>query len=42
MALASYHACMAEMGKGSSKDPAEREKNLAIMRGWQADAEELG
>jgi len=42
MALASYHACMAEMGKGYIKNPVEREKNLAIVRGWQADAEELG
>ena len=41
-ALASYHGYMYEMGKGYIKDPAEREKNLAIVRGWQADAEELG
>jgi NAD(P)-dependent dehydrogenase (short-subunit alcohol dehydrogenase family) len=41
-ALASYHAYMYEMGKGYIKDPAEREKNLAIVRGWQGDAEELG
>lgn len=41
-ALASYHAYMYEMGKGFIKDPVEREKNLAIVRGWQADAEELG
>jgi hypothetical protein len=41
-ALASYHAYMVEMGKGYIKDPAEREKNLAIVRGWQGDAEELG
>ncbi|HTX90205.1 MAG TPA: SDR family NAD(P)-dependent oxidoreductase [Anaerolineales bacterium] len=40
-ALAEYHAYMYEMGKGFIKDPAEREKNLAIVRGWQADAEEL-
>jgi hypothetical protein len=41
-ALASYHAYMVEMGKGYIKDPVEREKNLAIVRGWQEDAEELG
>jgi len=41
-ALASYHAYMYEMGKGYIKDPVEREKNLAIVHGWQADAEELG
>jgi NAD(P)-dependent dehydrogenase (short-subunit alcohol dehydrogenase family) len=41
-ALASYHAYMYEMGKGYIKDPVEREKNLAIVRGWQTDAEELG
>lgn len=40
--LASYHAYMYEMGKGYIKDPVEREKNLAIVHGWQADVEELG
>jgi len=39
--LAAYHAYMYEMGKGYIKDPLEREKNLAIVRGWQADAEAL-
>ena len=41
-ALAAYHAFMYETGKGFIKDPLEREKNLAIVRGWQEDAEELG
>ncbi len=41
-ALAAYHAYMYEMGKGYIKDPLEREKNLAIVRGWQEDAQELG
>ena len=41
-ALAAYHGYMYEMGKGYIKDPAEREKNLVIVRGWQADAQELG
>jgi NAD(P)-dependent dehydrogenase (short-subunit alcohol dehydrogenase family) len=40
--LAAYHAHMNEMAKGYIKDPIEREKNQAIVRGWQADAEELG
>jgi NAD(P)-dependent dehydrogenase (short-subunit alcohol dehydrogenase family) len=40
--LAAYHAHMNEMAKGYIKDPAEREKNLAIVHGWQTDAEELG
>ncbi len=39
--LAGYYANLYEMGKGYIKDPAEREKNLAIVRGWQDDAEEL-
>jgi hypothetical protein len=33
---------MFEIGKGYIKDPLEREKNLAIVRGWQSDAEALG
>ena len=41
-ALAGYHGYMYEMGKGYIKDPVEREKNLAIVRGWQEDAQELG
>ena len=41
-ALAGYYGYMYEMGKGYIKDPIEREKNLAIVRGWQADAEVLG
>jgi hypothetical protein len=41
-ALASYHGYMYEMGKGYIKDPLEREKNLAIVRTWQSDAETLG
>jgi len=40
-ALADYHAFMYETGKGFIKDPVEREKNLAIVRGWQDDAEAL-
>jgi NAD(P)-dependent dehydrogenase (short-subunit alcohol dehydrogenase family) len=41
-ALAAYHAFMYETGKGFIKDPVEREKNLAIVQGWQEDAEALG
>jgi NAD(P)-dependent dehydrogenase (short-subunit alcohol dehydrogenase family) len=41
-ALAGYYGYMEEMGKGYIKDPLERERNLAIVRGWQADAEALG
>jgi hypothetical protein len=41
-ALAAYHGYMYEMGKGYIKDPLEREKNLAIVRGWQSEAEALG
>ena len=41
-ALAGYYGYMFEIGKGYIKDPLEREKNLAIVRGWQADAEALG
>ncbi len=33
---------MYETDKGFIKDPIEREKNLAIVRGWQEDAEEPG
>jgi NAD(P)-dependent dehydrogenase (short-subunit alcohol dehydrogenase family) len=40
-ALADYHGFMYETGKGFIKDPLEREKNLVIVQGWQADAEEL-
>ncbi len=40
-ALAEYHGFMYETGKGFIKDPVEREKNLAIVRGWQDDAEKL-
>ena len=41
-ALAGYYGYMYEMGKGYIKEPQEREKNLAIVRGWQEDAEALG
>jgi hypothetical protein len=41
-ALAGYYGYMFEIGKGYIKDPLEREKNLAIVRGWQSDAEALG
>jgi NAD(P)-dependent dehydrogenase (short-subunit alcohol dehydrogenase family) len=40
-ALAGYYGYMYEIGKGYIKDPLEREKNLAIVRGWQSDAEAL-
>jgi hypothetical protein len=40
--LASYHAYMHEMAKGYIKDPVQREQQLAILLGWQVDAEELG
>jgi len=40
-ALADYHGFMYETGKGFIKDPVEREKNLAIVRGWQDEAEQL-
>jgi NAD(P)-dependent dehydrogenase (short-subunit alcohol dehydrogenase family) len=39
--VARFHAHMHEMAKGYIKDPAEREKNLAIVRGWKEDAERL-
>ena len=41
-ALAGYYGYMFEIGKGYIKDPLEREKNLAIVRGWQSDADALG
>jgi NAD(P)-dependent dehydrogenase (short-subunit alcohol dehydrogenase family) len=40
-ALAAYHNFMYEAGKGFIKDPLEREKNLAIVRGWVNDADQL-
>jgi NAD(P)-dependent dehydrogenase (short-subunit alcohol dehydrogenase family) len=40
--LAGYYGYMYEIGKGYIKVPLEREKNLAIVRAWQSDAEALG
>jgi hypothetical protein len=40
-ALAGYYGYIYEMGKGYIKNQLEREKNLVIVHGWQADAEAL-
>jgi len=40
-ALAGYYAYLGEMAKGYAKDAAEREEQLAIVRGWQEDVEAL-
>ncbi|HUT17609.1 MAG TPA: hypothetical protein VM366_00510, partial [Anaerolineae bacterium] len=40
-ALAGYYAYLGEMAKGYAKDAAEREEQLAIVRGWREDVEAL-
>jgi hypothetical protein len=39
--LAAYYAHLHEMAKGYAKDPAERDEQLRIVKGWQAAVEEL-
>jgi hypothetical protein len=39
--LVGYYGYMHKMGKGFIKHPLEREKNLSIVRGWQAGTEAL-
>jgi NAD(P)-dependent dehydrogenase (short-subunit alcohol dehydrogenase family) len=40
--LARYYAHLYDMAKGYIKDPAQREEQLRIVKGWQEDAERLG
>jgi NAD(P)-dependent dehydrogenase (short-subunit alcohol dehydrogenase family) len=39
--LAGYYAHLHEMAKGYVKDPAQREEQLRIVKGWQEDVEQL-
>jgi hypothetical protein len=39
--LADYYTYLREMAKGYVKDPAQREEQLAIVKGWQDDVEQL-
>lgn len=41
-ALANYYHQLGESAKGYIKDPAQREEQLGIVRGWQAECEQLG
>jgi NAD(P)-dependent dehydrogenase (short-subunit alcohol dehydrogenase family) len=41
LGLADYYAYLREMAKGYVKDPAQREEQLAIVKGWQDDVEHL-
>lgn len=40
-ALAAFYGNLAEMAKGYLKDPAKREEYLGIVKGWEADVEQL-
>jgi len=40
--LARYYAHLHDMAKGYIKEPTQREGQLRIVQGWQADVEELG
>jgi NAD(P)-dependent dehydrogenase (short-subunit alcohol dehydrogenase family) len=39
--LTQFYANMQQLARGYIRDPAELEKNLAIVRGWQEEAAEL-
>lgn len=39
--LARYYGQLADMAKGYIKDPAQREEQLGIVHGWQAECEQL-
>ena len=39
--LADYYKHLYEMAKGYVKDPAKREEQLAIVKGWQEEVEQL-
>jgi hypothetical protein len=39
--LADYYGHLHEMAKGYVKDPDQRDEQLAIVRGWQEDIEQL-
>jgi NAD(P)-dependent dehydrogenase (short-subunit alcohol dehydrogenase family) len=39
--LAAFYAHLADMARGYVKNPAERDAQVAIVRGWQADVERL-
>lgn len=40
--LAAYYSHLYEMAKGYVKDPAQREEQLRIVKGWQQEVEQLG
>ncbi len=39
--LAAYYGYLADMARGYVKDPAQREEQLRIVRGWQEEAAQL-
>jgi hypothetical protein len=39
--LAAFYGHLADMARGYVKDPAERDAQVALVRGWQADVERL-
>jgi hypothetical protein len=39
--LAAFYAHLADMARGYVKSPAERDAQVAIVSGWQADVERL-
>jgi NAD(P)-dependent dehydrogenase (short-subunit alcohol dehydrogenase family) len=39
--LSSYYGHLAKMAEGYFKDPAQRDEYIAIIHGWQGEAEEL-
>jgi hypothetical protein len=39
--LADYYGYLLDMAAGYIKDPLQREEQLAVVRGWQQDVEQL-
>jgi hypothetical protein len=39
--LANFYVYLYDMAKGYVKDPQQREEQLAIVKSWQTDVEEL-
>jgi hypothetical protein len=39
--LSGFYAHMADLAGGYVKDPVERERQVAIVLGWQAEVEDL-